>query len=69
MKFLSNPSESFTAYNMLLLTFPYYEGLLLLAILISGLNKVDLYHMLCLFIFVALLNNPNKKFKLTIFTI
>jgi hypothetical protein len=61
--------DSYTAYDMLLLTFPYYEGLLLLAIVISGLNKVDLYHVLCLFIFVAFLNYPNKKYQLTIFTI
>ena len=68
MKKLSSP-HSLTAYNVLLLTFPYIEGILLLAIVISGLNKVDLYHVLCLFIFVAFLNNPAKKFKITIFTL
>jgi hypothetical protein len=68
MKLMSAP-DSYIAYYFLLLTFPYMEGLLLLAIVISGLNKVDLYHVLCLFIFVAFLNKPNKKYKLTIFTI
>ena len=61
MRALSSP-KSLTLSNVLLLTFPYYEGILLLAIVISGLNKVDLYHVLCLFIFVAFLNNPDKKF-------
>jgi hypothetical protein len=68
MKLMSSP-DSYTIYDVLLLTFPYYEGLLLLAIVISGLNKVDLYHVLCLFIFVAFLNKPNKKNQLTILTI
>lgn len=68
MRAMSSP-KSLTVSNFLLMTFPYYEGILLLAIVVSGLNKVDLYHVLCLFIFVAFLNNPKKKFEITIFTI
>lgn len=52
-----------------MLFFPYFDNILILIIVVSGLNKVDLYHVLCLFIFVAFLIRPKYKKPLTIFVI
>ena len=50
--------ESNLLFNLIVLFFQYFDNILILIIVVSGLNKVDLYHVLCLFIFVAFLVRP-----------
>ena len=38
-----------------ILCLPYFEGIFLLAMLLTGLNKIDIYHMVYLFLFVCYL--------------
>jgi len=57
--------DSGTFSNLLLLTFQYVEYFLLFAILLSGLNKVDMYHMIFLVVFLGYLVAPKKKEKIT----
>ena len=52
-------------HNLILLTFPCYEAVLLVIILVSGLNKIDLYHVLYLVIFVAFIIWPSKRYIMT----
>lgn len=61
--------DSNLLFNLIVLFFPYFDNILILIIVISGLNKVDLYHVLCLFIFVLFLVIPKYKRSLTIFVI
>jgi hypothetical protein len=64
MKNLSGESSN-ALQNLVLLTFPYCETLSLIAILVSGLNKVDLYHVLYLVVFVAFIVWPQKRRTMT----
>ena len=57
--------DSSSVMHLLLLLFPSVETLLLLAILLSGLNKVDFYHMIFLIFFVGYLVAPKRKEKIT----
>ena len=61
--------DSNLLFNLIVLFFPYFDNILILIIVVSGLNKVDLYHVLCLFIFVLFLVIPKYKRSLTIFVI
>jgi len=63
-KFLSRP-DSNTLWRLLLLFLPSFEIILLFAILLSGLNKVDLYHMAFLLFFVGYLIYPKKEEQIT----
>lgn len=67
-KFLSSDDSSWWQ-NLLLISLPGVEFVLLFIILLSGLNKVDAYHMLYLFMFVGYLVFPKKKSGITNFCI
>ena len=54
-------SKSSLFFDFLLLAFPWIEILLLFTILLSGLNKVDFYHMIFLLFFVGYMVYPAKK--------
>lgn len=48
-------SDSHSLQNILLLTIPFCERIMLLIILFSGLEKVDIYHIMFLFLFIGFL--------------
>jgi len=62
-------SRSGTLKHLLLLVYPAVEPLLLLVILVSGLNKVDFYHMIYLVIFVCYLVFPKRSRGFTTFLV
>mmetsp|Transcript_16781 Transcript_16781/g.25854 ORF Transcript_16781/g.25854 Transcript_16781/m.25854 type:complete len:398 (+) Transcript_16781:2142-3335(+) len=64
MKTLSRP-ESSSLENLLLLSIPYIEQVFLVMVALSGLNKMDIYHVFFLFYFVAFLLKSDMKRTLT----
>ena len=57
--------NSYTFQNILILMVPNIEQFLLLIILLSGLEKVDVYHIIFLFLFINFLVFQNRKELLT----
>jgi len=51
--------------NLTVLSLPYWEMVYLLGIALSGLNKMDFYHLAFLVFFVLYLLKPDMKFKTT----
>lgn len=47
--------------QLILLACPLFEYALLISILTTGLAKINLYHIMFLFLFIGFLGLPNKK--------
>ena len=63
-KVLSSP-ESKIYQNFLLLAIPFCERIMLLIILFAGLEKVDIYHIMFLILFIGFLAQSARKETLT----
>ena len=61
---LSSPGSR-SYQNLLLLAIPFCERIMLLIILFSGLEKVDIYHIMFLILFIGFLVQSAKKETLT----
>ena len=56
--------DSYSFELVLLLSFPMWDKILLAGIILSGLNKGDLYHLAYLFFLIAYLNFPKHKLSI-----
>jgi hypothetical protein len=61
---MSNQEESYSIQNIIFLALPVVEKFSLLMILIAGLTRVDVYHLIFLTLFVFFLVFPHKKILL-----
>ena len=57
----------YTLFHLILLACPVIEVALLISILITGLAKTNLYHIVFLFLFIGFLGLPGRKLSLTRF--
>ena len=68
VRYLSGVNSN-TFKNVLLLIISNLDFILLFTILISGVNKVDMYHLLFLLMFVCYVIYPDKHLKITLFVV